>query len=139
MTGRLSRTHLVWLGAVALLARAMVPAGWMPSAAGGFAVQLCLDGLVEGDAADSFRIRAQQQLDAALAGTGHRSDRSEQGQSGKACAFAAAAMAGPEPEIAAPPPPPAVIDIPTPAARNVRVGQGLAAPPPPARGPPAFA
>jgi hypothetical protein len=115
-----------------LLMRVLVPSGWMPVAApnGGFAVTLCVDG-----GAVSAWIDADGRLHRTAKADGPSKD-----MPGKdaPCAFAATGL---------PPLPALTIEV---AARLTRVvaaplrpgtvvaiGRGLAAPPPPATGPPA--
>ncbi len=114
-----------------LLLRVLVPSGWMPVATpnGGFAVTLCIDG-----GAVSAWIDADGRLHQAAKADGPSKD-----MPGKdaPCAFAATGL---------PPLPALTIDV---AARVamvvaaplrretvVAIGRGLAAPPPPATGPP---
>lgn len=128
---------LLALVGAALMARALVPAGWMPvRTASGLAIELCSGRTPGGDAQQVGA--AQALLDAALAGTadraGHKgkSDSSEQ-----PCAFAGLAhAAAPPADISTPPAP--IADAPevTPFALTAAIGRGLTAPPPPATGPP---
>lgn len=122
------------LGALTLmlLLRVLIPSGWMPVATpnGGFAVTLCIDG-----GAVSAWIDADGRLHRTATADGPSKD-----MPGKdaPCAFAAAGL---------PPLPALVIDVAAriallvvaPPLRDtvVAIGRGLAAPPPPATGPPA--
>lgn len=117
-----------WLGVVLALAIAlklMVPQGWMPDSRGG--LMLC-----SGKVAVATPVMAHG---------GHgRHDAPGKPTADHPCAFAGLGMA------AAPPPPLAAVIVPTMASDAppitpvaVAVGRGLAAPPPPATGPPAFA
>ncbi len=110
---------------LALAVRALVPAGWMPSVTGGFAISICSGSTVEAAWVDAEG-KVHKQAPAA-GGDRH-------------CAFAGlgAPMLGGE---LAPPAVPASADTPPPASRFAlaSIGQGLAAPPPPATGPPATA
>lgn len=120
------RARVVALLAVALIVRALVPAGWMPVATGhGLTFELCA---------------SQGPIPAAMAMHHGRKDHGGQAAPDHPCAFAglglAADTAPPLLALAAPAPPPA---HPPAAGRAVAVGRGLAAPPPPATGPPAFA
>jgi hypothetical protein len=120
----------------ALLLRVLVPAGWMPLPGGGFRIALCADG----GAVAGFAREAQHRFDQAAAGAaGHRSDRSDDPRKDQPCAFSGLALAWTQPDafgLLPPAPAPAVPPLP---ARVASVGQGLAAPPPPSTGPPAFA
>jgi len=115
--------------AAALFARMLVPSGWMP--ASGFALEFC----VEWSGGTSvFEDEAERVLKAAL-GDGH-GDEAQDRASDQPCAFGALASgcAGPVEMAAFVPSAPAdpllaATLIPAP-------GRGLAAPPPPATGPP---
>lgn len=125
------RAPLVLLLGCALLLRALIPAGWMPTQNG---VQLCID-YADGAGA-RFQQEAQRLLDTALAGTaGHK--RGDESRRDLPCAFAGLAIADVPPagiELAhvslpaAPAPAPLL---------SAAIGRGLAAPPPPSTGPPA--
>lgn len=125
---------LLALVGAALMARALVPAGWMPvGTAHGLTIELCSGRTPGGDAQQLGA--AQALLDAALAGTADhkgKSDASEQ-----PCAFAGLAHAAPPP-AATPAPPAPLADAPEvpPFALVAAIGRGLTAPPPPATGPP---
>lgn len=131
---RLSLCQL--LVASALLLRALVPAGWMP--APGLAIQVCADGS-SGVTAQGFAAEAQRVFDAALAG--HEGDRdADRPGKDQPCAFAGLAMAwtgADTPEL--PEPLLFLMDVVPAAPAYVAIGQGLAAPPPPATGPPLLA
>lgn len=133
---------LVLLG-LGLLARALVPAGWMPIAdAQGIRLILC-SGWQE--------VAPPPSHDSGHNGSGHGHhmapshgsghDTGEQGKKadhGAPCTFAASALNVPIPQqpavlLAAP-----VITYLAAAYSLVRVGQGLAAPPPPSTGPPSL-
>lgn len=113
---------------VALLLRVLIPTGWMPShgADGVTRITLCT-GM---GAVDAW-------VDAA--GTVHDKKPVDKGGADQPCAFAGLAMLADVPDAAVEPPPveyaaPSDSAFPT----SVAVGRGLAAPPPPSTGPPAF-
>ncbi len=115
--------------ALVLLLRVLVPAGWMPAQSGGFAVTLCIDGA---------RVAAWIDGD----GRVHRVDtgKADKDMPGKdsPCAFAATGLP-PLPALAAVVAEriAAVLLLPPLPTFAVAIGRGLAAPPPPATGPPA--
>jgi hypothetical protein len=121
----------------ALLLRVLIPAGWMPAAGGGLRIELCADG----GAMAGFEREAQRRFDQAVAGAaGHagKSERSDDPRKDQPCAFSGLALAWTQPEafgLLSPAPPPAAAPVP---ALVAAVGRGLAAPPPPSTGPPAF-
>lgn len=112
------------LVAFALLIRLLVPAGWMPAAEGGYAITLC----------------TSQGLTTAWVDEQGRIHKGEPGKAGvdHPCLFAgfAAALDAPLLAGALVAPLPAAI-LPPIAHVTVAIGRGLAAPPPPATGPPA--
>lgn len=109
--------------ALALLARALVPAGWMPVAdAGGVRLGLCDSAVM------------------AMPGMKHGpAPMHHQGAPDHPCAFAGAAAALDSPVLAPPAPFLAAWIAPRSAPAAIAIGRGLAAPPPPPTGPPAFA
>ncbi len=115
---------LLSLIALALLARAALPAGWMPTFADGTVqISVC-----------SGEGRTVMWLD--KAGKTHKSDPSGNDHKDSPCAFASVA-----PAIDAPVMPPVNYAAATPVLQGLRlqtaaIGQGLAAPPPPQTGPP---
>ncbi|HTU13002.1 MAG TPA: hypothetical protein VMG08_19085 [Allosphingosinicella sp.] len=126
--------------ACALLLRGLIPAGWMP-AGDGLSIQICAD--ATGSTDTGFATAAQRQFEQAL---GPAADRKAKDRGAdhpgkdQPCAFAGLATAWTGAEAPALAPPIAVaatLEPPAPAAAFV--GRGLAAPPPPATGPPAFA
>lgn len=124
------RCRLLLLVVAALVARALVPAGWMPVAsAGGVRLALCHG---DGPAAAAMAMPMRH-------GHGSMPLEHHQGAPDHPCAFAGAvaALGGDWP--AAPLPSPRPHARPAPARLLVAIGQGLAAPPPPPTGPPAFA
>lgn len=139
---RLRNAQIVLLLGCALILRALVPAGWMPAAGHGFAIEICADGANGAEAlrfAEVARRQFQERLGPAAP---HQRDGSgEQDHAGKdqPCTFAGLAM--PWTGTEAP-----VINLPALAAPVLRsapaavaIGRGLAAPPPPSTGPPLFA
>lgn len=110
--------------ALALAVRLLVPAGWMPAQGQGFAITLCTG---------AGAVEAWVDADGKL---GKRPAAPDSGN-GKHCAFAGlgAPLPGPMAEPAAPFAP--AVTISPPPALTAAVGRGLAAPPPPATGPPA--
>ena len=120
-----NRGRLIALLALALFVRALVPTGWMPVVtAEGVRLQLCAG-----------------QAMPPVAGMHHSHQQGEkQGLPDHPCAFAGLGLAA---DTA---PPLVVLAVapvpgtgPAPRLFAVAVGHGLAAPPPPATGPPAFA
>lgn len=114
--------------ALALLARLAIPAGWMPMAdAHGMRLTICT-GMGPLDAPDH-----------AMAGMDHKRGDHQQDNGDHVCPFAGAAMALVEPTLP-------TLDLPAIALHGetasrpiaVAVGRGLAAPPPPATGPPSL-
>jgi hypothetical protein len=114
---------------VALLLRVVIPTGWMPAhgADGVTRITLCTGmGAVE----------AWVDADGAI----HDKKPHEKSSADQPCAFTGLAMAGDLPAIAALPAALAPSIAAPPAARSrASIGHGLAAPPPPSTGPPAFA
>lgn len=126
------RRLMLALFACALFVRALVPAGWMPDAsAGGLRIAIC-NGMQDGStAAQALFTEALGKADA-----GKHDGKAASGD--PACPFAGAglALATPVlPELAAAPLLPEAGRVPFPASA-VTIGRGLAAPPPPATGPP---
>lgn len=118
------RTLMIVFAMLALLARAAIPAGWMPSANGrAIAISVC-----------SGEGRAVMWLD--KTGRVHKSDPGQSDQHDSPCAFASAAGTAAVPlnlvqSLAIP------VQMTLFAARHIFVpGQGLPAPPPPQTGPP---
>lgn len=121
------RRLLLALFACAMLARALVPAGWMPMTGhdGGITIALC-DGM------------AAPQV--AMAGHHHMPEKAPASHDSSVehpCAFAGAAAAMVDPVL------PAILPVVAPRAAPIAtatlapaVGRGLAAPPPPPTGPP---
>ena len=132
-----ANSPLLALIGAALLLRALIPAGWMPTATyGGFAIQLCSSG-IGAERAQHVR-RAQEVFHAAL--TGSETERSDKGQaSDQPCSFAALPLLAAPPAAIEPP----VNTLASAKARPVMigaaVGRGLPAPPPPSTGPPHLA
>ena len=136
-TGRLLTP---WLIGLALIVRALVPAGWMTAAAagGGIALIPCTGVVPAASTADSMTISGAHHHAAAPHG-GHHGGDGQQGHDGKPqqpCVFAGLALAS---TSSAPPALLAPVQIVSPAARPRQTrfaGRGLAAPPPPSTGPP---
>jgi hypothetical protein len=112
--------------ALALAVRVLVPAGWMPAQGQGMAITIC-----SGAGAESVWIDADGKI--------HKHDPSQGSMADHPCAFAGmgAPMLGGDV-----PPPPLLLPVPRDAIASLAqtpatIGQGLAAPPPPATGPPA--
>lgn len=111
---------------LALLLRVFVPSGWMPAQAA--------------DGATRIVICSEEGRQAAWVdrtGKLHRGDPHQPASADHPCAFAGLAMASDIPELPTLPPLAFGREEITPrGAANVAVGRGLAAPPPPATGPP---
>ena len=104
--------------ALAIALRLLVPQGWMPAPAGG--LMICSGQMASSD---------------------HRThDVPAKPTEDRSCAFAALGLAAAPPAASADPvaPPAIAAEEPT-LTEVVAIGRGLAAPPPPATGPPAFA
>lgn len=121
------RTRLVaWLFAFVLLARILVPAGWMPSTQDGRWISIC-----------SASGETMVWLDAD--GTAHSSKGGGEQHKDGSCVFGAVSLAFDVPaapytlSVA-----PVASAAPLTALVSVSVGRGLAAPPPPKTGPPAL-
>lgn len=110
---------------LALAARVLVPAGWMPSEGRGFAITLC-----SGGAAVTAWVGADGKV--------HKEDPQPAGAPDHQCAFAGlgAPALGSDPIAAAVPAPASSYEVAV-ASAPAAIGRGLAAPPPPATGPPA--
>jgi hypothetical protein len=112
---------------LALAVRVVIPSGWMPSAERGFALTICTG-------MDTQTVWMDK------SGKLHKEDPAK-GKSveHQPCAFAGAAMASDLPSANLHlPMPPVALPIVAFATHEVAVGTGLAAPPPPAIGPPAY-
>lgn len=125
-----SRTLGVLLLAAVLLGKALVPAGWMPAqTAQGLTVLIC-----SGDGPARAFLDASGQIthaDPATPDSGHPSETRDP------CPFAALALAAPLPQApAATGLPPVPAAAPPAGLAAITIGQGLAAPPPWATGPP---
>lgn len=128
--------------ALALLLKTMVPAGWMPSFEdGGVRLILCSGwqpAKPQPAVAPAARHGGHHAMAAAPShGSGHGDDGDRQDDTQHPCTFAGAALpwlgaADPAPDLAAFLPREAHASFPL----LVGVGRGLAAPPPPATGPP---
>lgn len=107
-----------------LMLRALVPTGWMPSAAPGEIITLCTGGgMVSGWVDAAGKLHTEKQPGTQMAD--------------QACAFAGLAMVADVPAASAVSPVVfAMARLVTPIDYDVAIGRGLAAPPPPATGPP---
>ncbi len=124
-TSGLGRRIALALVACALLLRIAVPGGWMPSDQGRW-IELCT-----GDGMVTAFVDANNRL--------HHSDPGKAHAAKQHCAFAG---------LTAPFDPPVSVEpvlrfevaeaVPAPRLGSVSIGRGLAAPPPPSTGPPAF-
>ena len=124
---RVRQGLFLWLAALALAVRVLVPAGYMPAQGKGLEITLCTgDGMVAAWVDDQ--------------GTVHKGEKAPASKSDHPCAFSAIgslAEAGGPADAA---------DLPAigrhivqPRQASAFIGQGLAAPPPPPTGPPLFA
>ncbi|HEU4959514.1 MAG TPA: hypothetical protein VFT56_03830 [Sphingomonas sp.] len=123
------RRLLLALFACALVLRIAIPSGWMPVAdAGGWRLTVC-DGMGPAAAMAAMPGMAHHQ---------HAPPPHDQGD--HPCTFAGLALAVALPDLVPVPVVPAPLAMAPPAVAGlVAIGRGLAAPPPPATGPPAFA
>lgn len=112
--------------ALALLLRVLVPAGFMPAAGKGFAITLCTElGMTPAWVDEDGKV--------------HKGKTGPDGTADHPCVFAGFGAALDTPGIAAVVAAPAIAIAATliAFAETVAIGRGLAAPPPPATGPPA--
>lgn len=122
--------------ACALLVKLLIPTGWMP-VVGTEGVRLTLCGLAAPNAAAAAAVKEAAER---LAGhDGHGDDAPTAPAADQPCTYAGLAFAGIAPGPAAPLPVRAVAPKVRPVAAPVSIGRGLAAPPPPATGPPLHA
>ena len=136
----LMRRQILLLALMALMLTNVVPTGWMPAKdnAGHFVVRICSQGLPE---AEKVRIEAlaQARMDHAM----HSADRDSDGEHqaiSDPCPYGVMANAfavPPSPMPLSEPVDIVAVDLPL-FSSNVGIGTGLAAPPPPSTGPPAF-
>lgn len=132
MTSRPIPRRFAWLILIvaALLARGLTPEGWMPvaNAAGGIEIALC-----NGNGPDDTMVLTPDgKLHHKVPASGHDNDRP--------CTFAGVGMADAPPILPAIVAPRARASAPPALAYGAAApGRGLAAPPPPATGPPALA
>lgn len=121
--------------AFALVAKLLVPAGWMPVADGqGFAIEMCGgEGPMSAESAAAMKA-ANDRLNAGL---GKHAKGKPGGE--PACPFAALALGLGSEDVQAPSAPATFVQESPPSSFAVAIGRGLAAPPPPATGPPALA
>ena len=109
---------------MALAVRVLVPAGWMPSTENAFALTMCAG-------ADTHTVWLTKD------GKLHKEDPSKgKGASHAPCAFASASAVADVPTDAAVALSAPQTNVPSITRYQLRVGQGLAAPPPRATGPP---
>ena len=131
----LSRYVLLSLVAFALLVGGATPRGWMPARAadGSIKITICPGGLNPSEH-EALLAQVQMKLDAAL---GKKKDQQPGEQDNGQCPYATAAHAA---TLSVPPVPRQYIAATAPAVPGLpletTVGRGLAAPQPPARGPP---
>jgi hypothetical protein len=114
--------------ALALAVRVLVPAGWMPAEGQGLAITIC-----SGNGAETAWVDAEGKI--------HKHDPAQDSMADHPCAFAGmgAPMLGGDvlpPPLALPAPRDEIASL---SLAPATIGQGLAAPPPPATGPPATA
>ena len=127
------RPVLLSLVALALLIGAAMPKGWMPALAadGSIAITICPEGLSLAEH-QAFQAKAQTLINSALG----KKEQKPGAQDDGPCAYAMAAhvaMLGAGSPVAKPVVGPATLNAGP--GLETTVGQGLAAPPPPARGP----
>jgi hypothetical protein len=124
---RAQHNLLLWLAALALAVRVLVPAGYMPAEGKGFEITLCTgDGMVAAWVDDHGNV--------------HKGQKAPDGKSDHPCAFSGiGALAEAEASAGAVALPLATSQAPPVGLGLAYVGQGLAAPPPPPTGPPLFA
>jgi len=119
------RRLLLAVFACAMLLRIAIPEGWMPvTDAGGWRLTICTG-------------MGPLEMMADMPGMGHHKAPAGQDQGDHPCTFAGLGMAAALPDLPPAPDLPAAISVPTLIMLGiVAVGRGLAAPPPPATGPP---
>ena len=120
-----------------LFARGAVPAGWMPAFTDqGVSLILC-SGMAEPPSTQGEHSGHNAHADHHQSGSSHdHSGKSKHDMAGQPCAFAAAAADLPSPDLSVVPAGLVSSDLPFQRSTAVTVGRGLAAPPPPATGPP---
>jgi hypothetical protein len=130
------RPLLALLLLAALLAKALVPAGWMPVFADGtVSLQLCGGWTPAPAAHHEAQAHGQQATHHSTTPTDEGGDDAHPGAN-QPCAFAAAALPWTPAEASASLPPPLFVPVARRLAESIGVGRGLAAPPPPSTGPP---
>lgn len=114
--------------ALALAVRVLVPAGWMPAQGQGMAITLC-----SGSGAETAWVDAEGKI--------HKQNPAQGSMADHPCAFSGTGAPMLGGDVSAPPL--AILaprdEIASLAQAPAAIGQGLAAPPPPATGPPATA
>ena len=131
------RRLLMALVALAMVVRVLVPAGWMPVAdASGAHLVLCDGGMV----APPMTMAETGAMAKAMTGamTHGKAPMHHQGPSDHPCAFAGPVAAVETPQLVVPLAPTAPRHMVATVHLVDAVGRGLAAPPPPPTGPPAF-
>jgi hypothetical protein len=119
-------TLFLTLLALVLLARAAIPAGWMPSFAGGaVSISVCTEA-------------GRTTMWLGSDGKVHKADPSRDGHKDSPCTFASLASAADVPLVEVFDFPATPLDVLSSASQTVAVGRGLASPPPPQTGPPAL-
>jgi hypothetical protein len=131
------RPLLAMLLLAALLAKALVPAGWMPVFANGaISLQLCGGWTPAPAAHHAAQAHGQQAPHHAATAPSEDGGDDAQPTADQPCAFAAAALPWTPADASAPLPPPFFVPVVRRLAAAIGVGRGLAAPPPPSTGPP---
>lgn len=121
----------------ALMLRALVPMGWMPVADRGFRIELCT-GVPDSPAAIAAQREAEHMLAAAIGTSGKPSKDHHGGKSpDQPCVFAGLGTPWASPASIVVPALATIPERAVPAfSLAAAIGRGLAAPPPPATGPP---
>lgn len=123
--------------ALALMMKLLVPTGWMPAVGpGGVTLILCASA---GSPPSAEMAAAAARLQAALAGTDEGGHEPLDGSADQPCTYAGLAFAWTMAAAVPAMPMPLAAVLPRRTEGTVAIGRGLAAPPPPARGPPATA
>ncbi|MDE0879711.1 MAG: hypothetical protein OSB00_13780 [Sphingomonas bacterium] len=139
---RLSLNHrmlMLALVALALAVRALVPGGWMvmPAADGAVRLTICTG---TGPVEMTMPMTTAGQMSGQMSGMPHHGDTDgAPSHPDRPCAFVGLGLASDLPTIDLPAAPARIIDRAAPGlAAIATIGHGLAAPPPPQTGPPAF-
>lgn len=132
------RGLLFALFAVALAVRALVPGGWMVAAGADGSARLVLCSGI-GPIGTPAQAAADRAMAAAMPGMAHHDDAPPT-HADHPCAFAGLGLPSDVASFDLPVPPRRIVALADlQRGRSVAIGRGLAAPPPPATGPPAFA